>query len=230
MTKKQREAYNKKRRIRSATVYNAWFDPKLADKVKSWSDERIYNELGIIVGNRNVTRKQKPKTIKGKEQIKTRQKNFVEAKKYALSNYGETGNINDIYVSSKRGLKVKKIYASIDSYMEAGLPYDNLPEGIKRGSKAFYKEQDKRIKKWASWAKGEKRFPVDMIRKARAFNRKYKEDYKKKNPNSFNEITLDSNVGWGVLYQAYIMFEKPEKFYAVDYNYTGELYTVEKKL
>ena len=69
--KKQLRSFDRRRKY--AAVLNAWGSAELANRARDWSDERIYNQLGVIV----------PKSIpKSVGRVKT-----VERKRKAYDRY-----------------------------------------------------------------------------------------------------------------------------------------------
>ena len=148
MTKK----FNKLRQKRKIAVYNAYYDKDLANKARSWSDERILKELGITVP------KHQPKLRKQPSQ-KT-----VELKQKELEHYR--------YGVLVAGLEYKKAYQlkrySKPRLVTSGEYYKQLKLGIKE----FYtpENEKKRIELWKQWSKDEI-LPPDVVSSAYKINK-----------------------------------------------------------
>ena len=55
--KKQLRSFNRRRKY--TAVLNAWGSAELANRARDWSDERIYNQLGVVVP-KSIPKKRRP--------------------------------------------------------------------------------------------------------------------------------------------------------------------------
>lgn len=138
------ERYKRNYRI----VKNKYHDTKLAKRVQSWSDERLYNELGVKVGGKH-TPDLKPTT----PSQKVRARRELGKLNYAL----DLGmNIED----AKKVVKYKK------SKIESTHVYLST-----FSKKLTNKNKIKRMDLWSDWSRGRGDMPPDIERKAREVNR-----------------------------------------------------------
>lgn len=209
MTRTEREA------LKYAVVRNVTKNPKLAQKARGWSNERIFNELNIVIPKKEikVTRKlETAEDVKQKYQIegfvyKYREKGskfvlkkpeLVKLDKKKTEKFQRMQN-NKLQYAVKNGLDVDeannlkhKTYKQIDLAIKYNTKY-----------RPTSKRADKKLKMdrtddFRNWAKTES-FPPNFVRQARLINLK-------------KNLDINESYGFGVMYYAYINNRTPEHF------------------
>lgn len=143
--KKRLEAERRKKIYR--VVRNAYGQKELADKAKSWSDDRILRELGLRL----------PKKMPDLKPLPTPEQ--LTRKKRELRKYQES--VRDIGLKPEqaaplKGYSRKKIKTSKE-YFDAVAQFEATTQGRQR-----------RMDLWASWSKGQ--LPPEVHRLARQIN------------------------------------------------------------
>lgn len=211
MTRKDRE------KLRYTVVRNVTKNPKLAQKARGWSEERIYTELNIVIPK---------KTIKVKNKVKDAESNVVryqmdgfaykykeEDKQFILQpiklkaldktkkNKYERMQQNKITYAVKSGLEPLeayslryKTYKDIDLAIKFNNEYK--PDKKKRAKTDVLRLD--RLENFKDWTKQEK-YPPNFIRQARMINLK-------------KGLDINDSFGFGVMYYAYINNREPEHF------------------
>ena len=170
--------YNKLRQKRKIAVYNAYYDIDLANKARSWSNERILKELGVSIPKGTPTKRKKPsaQTIKQKQKelehyrygvlVGLDYKNAFRLKRYAKPKLE----------SSSEYYKQKKV--SVKDF--------NIPAN-----------RSKRIDLWIEWSKNEN-LPPDVSKMARQLNRNTKIEHGKR------VLDINDHYGFSVLFYMFV--------------------------
>lgn len=143
--KKRLEAERRKKIYR--VVRNAYGQKELADKAKSWSDERILRELGLRIPKKTPELKPLPTA----EQL-TRKKRELKKFQESVRDIG----LKPEQATRLKGYSKKRIKTSKEYYQEIA-DFDKTTQGRMR-----------RIDLWGSWSKGQ--LPPDVHRLAREIN------------------------------------------------------------
>ena len=137
------ERYKRNYRI----VKNAYQNSTLAKRAQTWSDERLYNELGVKVEVKTPT-------------LKTATKRQVTSAKRKLDHFIYARDLGMSVEDSRKVTKYKK--SKIES------TYEYLETKTKRFTT---KNKIKRMDLWSEWSRGLGNMPPEVERLARERNR-----------------------------------------------------------
>lgn len=171
-----------KRTIRYRAIRNAYGDPKLADKARNWSDERIYEEIGVIVPSRPIKLRKLPT-------VATRKRKARELKKFKLLVRSGIG------IEEARRLR-RETYAQIDEYIQEVF---FIPDEDEKGDPLDRTSEETRRKQWKAWSP--RNFPDWVTELAERINA---------TTNALGGV--DDSYGYAVVYNAYTKGEPVEKW------------------
>lgn len=139
------ERYKRNYRI----IKNVYHDTALAKRAQTWSDEHIYNDLGIRVGNR--------KTPELKQNVSQRQ---ITSAKRRLANFQYGRSLGLSVKEAKRVNRYKR-----EKIEESSKYHSARKKRFNRSNKT------KRMDLWSAWATHRSPMPPEIEQEAREYNR-----------------------------------------------------------
>ena len=197
--KKQLRSFDRRRKY--AAVLNAWGSAELANRARDWSDERIYNQLGIVV----------PKSIPKRRRLS---KKTIERKRKAYDRYVYLQAINRTQYDNAmkpavlrqlvtRGYSDKRIKQLISAERYAPVDKAKVPaKAVSTIDKLQIRRE--RMAQWREWSRTES-YPAEIENMALTINRFLgRQRAAGKLPDLKGVYSDSSHLGWIIAYWAYI--------------------------
>lgn len=186
-TRQERDTERKERRYRA--IRNRYGDVKLANKARGWSNERIFNELGVRVPKSLP----KLKPLPTAEQLKTKQRD--------LARFQES--VKEIGLTPKKAVQLKRYSkrrrnTSKEYYNEIAKPVDNSSKA--RSGRAIM---------WAQWS--DDALPPEIHHLAKEINRATVGDFLVRGQLVTKRLDDTDHYGYAVAYLAFVNRQTPDE-------------------
>ena len=206
--KKQLRSFNRRRKY--AAVLNAWRSAELANRARDWSDERIYNQLGVVVP-KSIPKRRRPS------------KKTVARKRKAYERYVYLQTINRVQYDSAmsptalrqlvtRGYSDKRIKQLISAERYASTDKTKVTtKAVSTVDKLQMRHE--RMAQWREWSRTES-YPAEIENMALTINRFLDQQRAAgKLPDLKGDYSDTSHLGWIIAYWAYINNESWRVWY-----------------
>ncbi len=205
--KKQLRSFDRRRKY--AAVLNAWGSVELANRARDWSDERIYNQLGVVVP-KSIPKRRRPskKTVARKRKAYDR---YVYLQAINRTQYDSVMSPTTLRQLVTRGYSNKRIKQLISA--ERYAPVDKVKVTTKAVSTIDKLQiRRERMAQWREWSRTG--YPAEIENMAVMINRFLgRQRAAGKLPDLKGDYSDTSHLGWIIAYWAYINNESWRVWY-----------------
>ena len=205
--KKQLRSFDRRRKY--AAVLNAWGSAELANRARDWSDERIYNQLGVVVPKSiPKRRRQSDKTVERKRKAYDR---YVYLQAINRTQYDSAMSPTALRQLVTKGYSNKSIKQLISA--ERYAPVDKAKVPAKTVSTIDKMQMRReRMAQWREWSRTG--YPAEIENMALTINRFLgRQRAAGKLPDLKGDYSDTSHLGWIIAYWAYINNESWRVWY-----------------